>query len=245
MSLGVLRKIGISEGEIKVYQAILDLGIAPINKIHEKTGIERRNIYDILNKLIEKGLVGYIDENKKRTFQITSPNKLVGYIEEKKKELDNSKALIEKEMPDIISKFTAKKPGIQAEVFRGIEGIKAVFEDSLNYPETYWIGGGRYLPKMYPDWFFSWNKRRTEKKIKWNYLMRHELRSEYKPFPYETVKFLPREFSGSPTVTGVWGNKVVQLILGGELFAFVIESKELADNYKRYHKYLWERVAKK
>jgi len=244
MSLEVLRKIGLSEGEIRVYQAVLDLGIAPLNKIHEKTGIERRNIYDILNKLIEKGLVAYIDENKKRAFQITSPNKLIGYVEEKKKELDNSKGLIEKEMPGIMEKFMAKKPGIKAEVFRGIEGIKAVFEDSLSYPETYWIGGGRYLPKMYPNWFFSWNERRIKKKIRWVYLMRHELKSEYKPFKLEVVKFLPKEFSGTPTVTGVWGDKVIQLILGEELFAFVIESKELAENYKAYHKYLWDNVAK-
>lgn len=244
MSLEVLRKIGLSEGEIKVYQAILDLGITPLNKIHEKTGIERRNIYDILNKLIEKGLVAYIDENKKRTFQITSPHKIIGYLEEKKKELDNSKVLIETAMPEIITKFKAKKHETRAEVFRGIEGVKAVFEDSLDYPETYWIGGGRYLPKMYPDWFFAWTNRRAKKKVRWIYLMRHELRPEYKPFPLEVVKFLPKEFSGSPTVTGVWGDKVVQLMLGEELFAFVIESKELADNYKKYHKYLWDHVAK-
>ncbi|MEI7719055.1 MAG: helix-turn-helix domain-containing protein [archaeon] len=244
MSLEVLRKIGLSDGEIKVYQAVLDIGNAPLNKIHERTGIERRNIYDILNKLIEKGLVAYIDENKKRTFQITSPNKLVSYVEDKKKELDNSKKLIEDELPNILSKFNSKKSEIQAEVFRGIEGIKAVFEDSLNYPETYWIGGGRYLPKKYPDWFFSWTARRAKKKVKWIYLMRHELRPEYKPFPYETVKFLPAEFSGTPTVTAVYGDKVVQLMLGEELFAFVIESKDLAENYKKYHKYLWDKVAK-
>jgi len=245
MSLEVLRKIGLSDGEIKVYQTVLDLGSAPIHHVHEKTGIERRNIYDILNKLIEKGLVSYTDENKKRTFQLTNPNKLISYIEEKKKELDNSKELIEKEIPEILNKFNSKKLGIKAEVFRGIEGIKAVFEDSLDYPETYWIGGGRYLPKMYPDWFFAWTNRRAKKKVKWKYLMRYELRSEYKPFPFETVKFLPKEFSGSPTVTGVWGNKVIQLILGEDLFAFVIESKELAENYKTYHKYLWDNVAKK
>jgi hypothetical protein len=136
-------------------------------------------------------------------------------------------------------------PGIKAEVFRGLEGIKAVFDDSLNYPETYLIGGGRYLPKKYPNWFFSWNEKRVKKKIKWIYLMRHELKEEYKPFKLETVKFLPKEFSGAPTVTEVWGDKVVQLMLGEELFAFVIESKELAENYRKYFWYLWEKVAKK
>ena len=53
MTLEILRKIGLSEGEIKVYNALLDLGTSSLNQIHEKTGIERRNIYDILNKLIE------------------------------------------------------------------------------------------------------------------------------------------------------------------------------------------------
>lgn len=244
MSLEILRKIGLSEGEIKVYQAVLDLGMAPIHSIHEKTGIERRNIYDILNKLIEKGLVSYTDENKKRTFQITSPTQLIGYLEEKKKEIDNSKAEIEQILPEIMSKYKSKKPGIKAEVYRGIEGVKAVFEDSLNYPITYWIGGARYLPKMYPDWFYSWTKRRAKKKVKWIYLMKHELKKEYKPLPYETVKFLPPEFSGSPTFTGIWGDRVVQVIVGSEFFAFIIESKELADSYRAYHKYLWDNVAK-
>jgi predicted DNA-binding transcriptional regulator len=245
MTLEVLRKLGLSEGEIKVYGAVLDLGVAPLNKIHEKTGIERRNIYDILNKLIEKGLIAYVDENKKRAFQVTSPNKLIGYLDEKKVEIDKSKALIEREMPEILAKYQAKKPGIKAEVFRGVEGVKAVFEDSLNYPVTYWIGGARYLPKMYPDWFYGWTKRRAKKKVKWIYLMKHEIKKEYKPLPYETVKFLPPEFSGSPTFTGIWGDKVVEVIVGSEFFAFMIESKELAESYIKYHKYLWDNVAKK
>jgi hypothetical protein len=75
--------------------------------------------------------------------------------------------------------------------------------------------------------------------------MRDELRKEYKPFKFEEVKFLPPEFSGAPTVIGIYGDKVVQLLLGEEMFGFVVESKELAENYKKYHKYLWDKVAKK
>ena len=93
-----LRKIGLSEGEIKVYTKLLDHGLSPMNKIHEMTGIERRNIYDILNKLIERGLVTYILENKKRFFQVSSPNKIIGYVEEKKQVLDSISEDIEKEI---------------------------------------------------------------------------------------------------------------------------------------------------
>ena len=55
MELQELRILGLTNGEIKVYSAILHMGSSTINNIHEKTGMERRAIYDILNKLIEKG----------------------------------------------------------------------------------------------------------------------------------------------------------------------------------------------
>lgn len=245
MNLEILRSIGLSDGEIKVYRAILDIGFAQISEINTKVNINRRNIYDILNRLIEKGLINYAEENNKKKFHITHPNKLIGFIEEKKKELDNSKENIEKEIPEILQKFNATKPQIRTEVYTGVEGMKAYFEDSLNYPETYWIGGGRYLPKKYPNFFVPWNKRRVKLKIKWHYLMRYELREEYKPFQFEEVKFLPKEFSGAPTVIGIFGNKVAQLLLGEEIFVFVTESKELAENYKNYFNFLWNKVAKK
>ena len=125
MALEILRKIGLSEGEIKVYSALLDLGISPLNKVHEKTGIERRNIYDILNKLIERGLITYSVENKKRVFQISHPNKIIGYIEEKKHNLDETEKEIIKEIPSLTEKFNFKRPLINAEIYRGNEGVES------------------------------------------------------------------------------------------------------------------------
>ena len=242
MALEILRKIGLSPGEIKVYSALLDLGSAPVNHIHEKIGIERRNIYDILNKLIEKGLVTYTEENKKRTFQITNPNKLISYIEEKKKELELTKNTLSREIPALISRFDTKKQKINADTFRGPEGIKAVWEDMLNYDATYWIGSGRYVLKKFPNFFIPWNKRRIQKSVKWFNLLRYEMKKTIKIMPLEYVKFLPKEFSGNPTVIGIYGDKVAQFIFGEALFAFVITSKELAENYKAYHTYLWKQA---
>jgi len=243
MALEILRKIGLSDGEITVYTALLDLGISPINKIHERTGIERRNIYDILNKLIERGLVTYVKENKRRLFQISHPNKIIGYIEEKKHELDNTKEEIQKEIHSIMEKFNYKKPDINSEIYRGVEGVKSVWEDMLNYKKIYWIGSGRYVPKKLPIWFANWNNRRIKLKVKWFNLLRDELREGFKPFELEYYKFLPKEFSVNPAAICIYGNKVVNLLLGEDFFAFVIENKEIAENYKNYHKYLWDNVA--
>lgn len=244
MNLDILRKVGLSEGEIKVYNAVLGIGIAPINKIHEKTGIERRNIYDILNKLIERGLVTYMNENKKRSFQISSPNRLLEYIDEKKEAFEDIKKKLSLQMPEILKEFQAKNEDIKAEVFRGVEGIKTVWNDMLNYSEMFWIGSGRYVPKRYPNFFIPWNKRRIKKRIKVFNLLRYEMRGQIEVWTYEKVKYLPKEFSGTPAVIGIFGNKIAHFLYGENLFAFVIESKELAENYKSYHKYLWDKVAR-
>ena len=65
-----------------------------------------------------------------------------------------------------------------------------------------------------------------------------------KPYALKQIRFLPREFSGNPTVIGVYGNKVGNFMFGKDLFVFVIESKELAENYRHYFDYLWKNVAK-
>ena len=242
MELEILRKIGLSNGEITLYSALLETGRAPVNKIHEKTGIERRNIYDILNKLIERGLITYIMENKRRLFQITHPTRIIGYLEEKKHDLEITEKEIKKEIPQLIGKFNLTKPETNSEIYRGYEGVKAVWEDMLNYKENCFIGSGRYVPKALPHWFANWNRRRIKLKVKWYNIFRHEFRNQVKPFPYEYQKFLPKEFSGNPAAIVIYGNKTVNFMLGKEFFAFVIESKDIAENYKKYHKYLWDNV---
>lgn len=245
MNLEILKRAGLSEGEIKVYEAILTIGTAPINKIHEKTGIERRNIYDIVNKLIKKGLINYTDENKKRSFQLANPKKIISYIEERKSDLTNLQSEINEAIPQINSIFNSNKQEIMAEVYRGFEGIKAVWDDMLNSKDIYWIGSGRYVPNRFPNFFSSWNRKRIGKKIKMHNLLRNEMKEGIEKFEHELIKFLPKEFSGNPTVIGIYNNKVVNFLLGENLFAFVTESNELAENYKKYHKYLWDKVAKK
>lgn len=246
MALEVLRKLGLSGGEVRVYSALLDSGPSPVHRIHEKTGIERRNIYDILNKLIERGLATYVAENKKRFFHLAPPSRILGYIREKKHGLDEIKKEVENEIPSILKKFNAGKPEINAEIFRGREGVKTVWEDMLNCKENYWIGSGRYIPKILPHFFAGWNRRRIQSRVKWFNLMRAELRGEIKkPFRLEYLKFLPKEFSGNPTAVSIYGNKVANFLFEEKaLFAIVIENKEIAENYRRYHKYLWDNVAK-
>jgi sugar-specific transcriptional regulator TrmB len=243
MNLEILKKIGLSDGEIKVYNALLQIGITSINSIHEKVGIDRRNIYDILNKLIERGLVSYVEENRRKVFKISNPDKILSYIEEKKSSLDEVKSEVEKIMPDMKTIFTSKKQELFAEIFKGAEGMKAVWDDMLNYDAIFWIGSGLYVPQRFPAYWNDWDQRRIKRKVQSYHLFRFEKRKEVDKKLFPTGKFLPPEFSGNPTVTVAYGNKVAQMLLGEEISVFVIESSELAENYKKYHKFLWDKVA--
>ncbi|MBI2106541.1 helix-turn-helix domain-containing protein [Candidatus Woesearchaeota archaeon] len=245
MNLEILRKIGLSEGEVKVYNALLKIGETPINNIHEQIGIDRRNIYDILNKLIERGLVAYIESDGKRVFRISNPDKILSYIEEKKTNLEDIKEEIKKLVPDMQKICESKKQEFQAMTFKDKEGIKAVWDDMLHYKAIFWIGSGMYVPDKFPAFFKDWDKRRKKNKVKSYHLFRYEKRNVADKNIWHDRRFLPSEFSGNPTVIAIYGNKVVNFLFGENLFAFVIESKELAENYKEYHKYLWENVAKK
>ena len=238
MNLKELKTIGLTNGEIKVYSAILNIGSSAVNNIHEKTGLERRAIYDILNKLIEKGLISYTVEKGKRTYQCSPMNKLKEEASKRKKELEKFERLI----PDIEKIHNSSKPKTNIEIFRGKEGIKSVFEDLLNYKKGYFIGGRWYVTKEMPVFWSHYNKRRIKKRMEWYNLVLHDApKTPTRKYVY--VKFLPPEFSGSPSIIWIYGNKVVNLLWGAELFAFMIESKEIADNYKKYHRYLWTKVA--
>jgi len=246
--LEYLRKIGLATGEIKVYSAVLELGISTLNNIHEKTGIERRNIYDILNKLIEKGLVSYTIERGKKTFQLTHPDKIISYLDDKKREIESAKEEIQPNLQDLIALFNQSKTDIRAEVFRGKEAIKALLEESLNYKEQFWIGGNSGVESTdLKIWFSHWMKKRAKKKV-WMYDLvdSGSFLEGYEPNKkqennknYYKYQQLPKDLS-SPMVILIFGNKVAQILWMNQPFAFVLESKEIKDSFMRYFNYFWK-----
>ena len=239
-----LKELGLSEGEIKVYSAVLESGISSLNKIQQKTGIERRNIYDILNKLIEKGFISYTSEKGKRTYQCTHPNKILGAIEEK----ENSLKELKMELPKITELFNATKIPIRAEVFRGNESLKTLLEEMLNYKKSYWMGGNSGVEKTnLKIWFSHWMNKRIEKKH-WIYDLAdygtslENLGLNEKKFArqYYKKQFLPKNLN-SPLVIAIFGNKVAQILWSDQSFAFVIESKEIKDSFMKYFNYFWKK----
>src|SRR3989344_1182878 len=60
MNKEALLGVGLTEKESEVYLALIELGSSSAGQIIQKTGLHRAVVYDLLERLIEKGLVGNV-----------------------------------------------------------------------------------------------------------------------------------------------------------------------------------------
>lgn len=243
MDLQELKELNLSEGQVKVYSAILELGTTGVNSIQEKTALERRAIYDILNKLIEKGYISYTIESGKRTYQCTHPKNLQEIIEKKQQALH----VLHKKLPQITDLFKATKGDVRAEVYRGNDAMKALLNEALEYKATHWIGGNSGVESTSLKlWFKHWMQKRVDQK-KFMYdlvdygthlegLKPNDIKKHKKA--YYKYCALPKELR-SPMVIIIFGNKVAQVLWSKQSFAFVLESKEIKDSFMKYFKHFW------
>lgn len=242
MNTKVLKEIGLTETEIKIYLALLSLGATSAGRIVEETGIYRKNLYDALNKLIEKGLVTYVIENKMKIFQAKNPGNLEKYLDEKKAKIEEQKQEVQKTISELNSLFGKAPAEIESEIYRGTEGIKTILKECLNYKEVLFIGATGDVENRLPYFWPQYNKKREKLKCTWKLLLVHEAKNRpiTKSQHYE-YKILPEILSGL-NVIYIYGDYVANVIWLEKPIAFVIKHKTLANNYRKYFYYLWDSV---
>jgi predicted transcriptional regulator len=257
MDLDFLKSLNLPPAELNVYKSLLQFGQSGVAQLLKKTGIERRYIYDLLNKLIEKGLASYIEENHRKKYQATHPQKIMSYIDDKKKILSDIEKEIEPHMEELTELFNNPKTQVTAQVYRGSEGIKSLLNEILEYKKSYWLGGNNFnqlknIPQPLVVWFNHWMERRKKQKhlmhdlvdpgtvINGVYLDDIKKQKEH----YLKARGLPKDLK-SPMVIIIFGNKVAQILWSQQSFAFVMESEEIHQSFMKYFNYFWEDPWKK
>ena len=131
MEVELFRKIGLTEGEIKVYLALLRLGETTVGSIGRESKVSKSKMYDILDKLIEKGFAGYIVKNGTKHFAANDPKMIMEFINKKAEEIEKTKQEAEKILPKLaLQRSTIGKKKI-AEVYEGFHGLKAIREELI------------------------------------------------------------------------------------------------------------------
>ena len=217
METSQLQRLGLTESDIKIYLALLKIGSANVTQLAEESGVHRTNIYSNLDKLKEMGLVNEVKEENKLHFKISDPENLLNYLKE-------SEEAIKSLIPDLKKIRESVKEKIEVNVFKGEKGMKSAMKDIIREKkEVVGFGMTGQLRKYLPIFAIQWIRDIKVNKIE--------------------VKSLPKEFS-TPSSTQIYGNKILITIWEPTLVAILINSKEVADSYRKHFELLWK-LAKK
>ncbi len=236
MDITTLQDIGLTQAEIKVYLATLELGTSTAGPILDKTGLQNSVVHMTLHKLIEKGLVSFVKEGKRNHYQAANPQHLVDMIEHKKER-------VEQLLPELLlmQRQASAKPEVKA--FRGINGIKELLLELLEAggKEHLTIGSSEKSLMMTTPWWESYHRKRMRKGIKAKIVFNESLRSWKAEGRYGMVKLRYTDEGFEPlTETIIRNDKVGIIIWSDKPLGMIIHQQEAADSYKAYFEKVWD-----
>ncbi len=236
-----LERIGLTKNDRKVYLGLLELDSATVSSLVKRTGLHRSYIYDILDKLIDLGLVGFIIKNNKKFFNAENPERILQFIEDKEEEIEKDREEIKKILPQLVEKQHKAIEKQEARIFIGKEGIKSILEDILQAGKDFVAFGAEGKFKDIYKWYFSnWQIRRVKSKIKYKIIYNSKLKGKR---PTEEQKLVDVKFVSEkyefPATTIVYGNKVTIILWDVSPIGFVLESKDVVKSFLSYFDLLW------
>ena len=237
----MLKEFGLTATEEKVYLALLKIGESNASEVIKKTQLHRTTVYDVLERLIEKGLVSSIIKNKIKYFSPANPSKFLDIAIEEKTKAEKKQELAKKVIKEIgLIKKSAKTKSI-AQVFVGSDGQRTIMNDIIEVGEDFMILGSEgTVQETLPIYVNQWAEQRRKKKIKAKIIATQGTKAPI--WELNKVRFVPKEYQ-SPTATMIYGDKIAIFIDEEPFLIIVIESKKLAKSYKNFFNLLWK-VAK-
>lgn len=224
-----LEKAGLTKNESIVYQTLLELGPSLAGQIARKSGLHRRTVYDTTEMLIQKGLIGYILKNNRRTFQASDPSRIIEILKEKED-------LLQPIVQTLQEKYSQTKEKEETNFYKGREGLKTVFEDQLNEKELFILGASKMAKEVIPFYFEWYDKKRIQRKIKTKIISQTRALSKLKN---AEIRYLPEKYI-NPVSINLYGDKTAIILWSSKPMAVVIKSKELTEGYKKYFELMWK-----
>ncbi len=230
-----LREIGLSKNEAKIYQMLLEFGPSLVGEISVRAKIHRRNVYDSIARLKEKGFVSWTIKNNRKYFEAVNPERILDMFEEKKEK-------IREIIPQLMNR--QKSDSQIVKVYTGREGRKIIFDDKLKHKCKQLVLGAHEPSEGTSKQKEIYHKMRIARKIPLKMLFplnETEAAKKFSRLKYASVRILPKFLSGSPIAINIYGNKVAFLTKSeGQPLSVLIEDRNLAADFRNYFFALWK-----
>ena len=243
-SAPLLEEIGLTKSEIKVYLALLELGSSTTGPIVDKSKASSSKIYEILEKLMQKGLASFVIKSGTKYFEAADPKRLLDYMKEKENKLKKQEKELASLLPELQLKRTLSKHKSEATIYKGMKGLETAFQDVLKTLKKGEINHAFIVGEL---------DERTNNFFKRHYSLRGRkgiktktIFSEAGRKNYESRKHIPL-FEGkviggttSPATVNVYGDKVnFRMGISDDVICVMIHDKKLARSFKEHFELLW------
>lgn len=236
----ILVNLGLRDQEAKIYLACLKLGQSTVSDIAEEAGIQRTFVYDILEKMHERGFVSFIEIHGKKHYSAIS-------LEQFRKIQLNKFKRFEAIIPELktLEKTTGDRPKVR--FYEGIEGIKMALYDPLEtlaageVITAYANAEGFYQDER--EFVAKYMKERVKKKIYSKTIAVDTVETrKYAAKDTEQLRemvLVPAKKFPFTNEIDIYGNKVAIMSVQKEYLAVIIESESVAKTQRSIFELAW------
>lgn len=246
----LLRPAGLSKSEGEVFLAIVQVGPETVSKIAKKARQNRTSVYDILRRLLERGLIKQTSRKGIRQYEAVEPTAILRKLTEEKEIADEKIALFKQLQPELEAMYGDRFDQPSISFYEGLEGIKNILLDTLETPNVTEIisyASADYLSAGFDRKFLEkyWQKR-VALKIPSRGIMpatsaaRSLFTEEKNVRELRKVKFIPAEKYNFTNEIDIYGDKVAIISLDkNNLYGVIIKSQSIAETQRNIYELLW------
>lgn len=246
MDTKILEEIGLTDGERRVYLALLDLGKSSTGAIVNKSHITSSKVYIILERLEQKGLVSHIIKNNIKYFQVASPERILDYLEEKKSEIEKNEEEVRKILPFLNSKLEESGEEQETKMFFGYQGLKTSlyeFISDLKRGDEHVVFGAKGdFSKTFENLISSFYIEKERRGVKTRIIYPKSFENAKKI--YRGLKLVKMRFTKQimPSTIAVSKNNVLIITYEKEPIQVLIKSKPIANSFSDSFEDIWKKL---
>ncbi|MFH1064486.1 MAG: helix-turn-helix domain-containing protein [Candidatus Woesearchaeota archaeon] len=229
-----LEELGLRKQEIGVYLALIKHDSLSALQISKETGIDRTTAYDILRKIMDKGIVSTVNKGKTKHFMALTPDDLLFHYKRKYSSLETM-------MPQLKNIAGTSTEPIKCELFQGKEGLVNVIKDLVTSRQNYKAIGIR---EEYEEIIGYFHKQFLIKidmtKVKETAIV--ERNAVFKKAKNGKYKYVDTKLQ--PITTVMYGDVVVFFIWEGPHTAIRVKNKTFAKSQEEQFDLLWKTAKK-
>ena len=233
MDTQALAGLGLTDAEIKIYVALLELGQSGAGEILRKANVQNSVFHACINRLLDKGFVSYTKKNRNKIYCAADPSQFVHYLKEKQRAIEDI-------MPDLKKRQALAKKHDDAEIYEGIAGImtmlNTMLENAKRDDEFLFISADVLEHNEEIQTFYErYDAKRKDKGLTTKGIAPRSLQHLYHHRKYLKVKYTEMPLPTNACICG----ELYAIITWDQPVGILIHSKHIVEKERAFFNAIW------